>query len=236
MNNVSSDIIIIGAGISGLAAGCYAQMNGYQTQIFELHDRPGGLCTSWDRQGYTFDGCLSYLFGSGSGQPFHQIWEELGAFRGREFIHHNELMRIVEPNGKTLIVYSNPDRLEAHLKSLSPDDSRLITDFCDGIRAMTQFDLSLLYQQPKSWMGLAEWTQLSLKLLPFIRPLSRWGSLSAQEFGNQFQDPFLRRAIPQMFAWSSIPVMVGMSLIAYTHTGNAGVPIGGSLEFARSLA
>jgi thioredoxin reductase len=31
-------IIIIGAGIAGLAAGCYGQMNGYHTEIFELHD------------------------------------------------------------------------------------------------------------------------------------------------------------------------------------------------------
>ena len=39
-------IIIIGAGIAGLAAGCYAQMNGYRSQIFEMHFAPGGLCTS----------------------------------------------------------------------------------------------------------------------------------------------------------------------------------------------
>ena len=35
-------VIIIGGGIAGLAAGCYGQMNGYRTQIFELHDLPGG--------------------------------------------------------------------------------------------------------------------------------------------------------------------------------------------------
>ena len=39
-------IIIIGAGIAGLSAGCYGQMNGYRTQIFEMHNLPGGLCTS----------------------------------------------------------------------------------------------------------------------------------------------------------------------------------------------
>jgi phytoene dehydrogenase-like protein len=47
MTNSSTDIIIIGAGIAGLAAGCYAQMNGYQTRIFEMHNLPGGLCTAW---------------------------------------------------------------------------------------------------------------------------------------------------------------------------------------------
>ncbi|MGD2079495.1 MAG: hypothetical protein PVH18_14015, partial [Chloroflexota bacterium] len=43
LNNVThskrqKSIAIIGAGVAGLAAGCYGQMNGYQTHIFELHD------------------------------------------------------------------------------------------------------------------------------------------------------------------------------------------------------
>ncbi|MBK9613853.1 FAD/NAD(P)-binding protein [Candidatus Amarobacter glycogenicus] len=83
---MEKSIIIIGAGVAGLAAGCYAQMNGYRSQIFELHDIPGGLCTAWERQGYTIDGCIHYLFGSAPGQPFHQVWEELGALKGREII------------------------------------------------------------------------------------------------------------------------------------------------------
>ena len=53
---MEESVIIIGAGIAGLAMGCYAQMNGYRTRIFEMHHQPGGLCTSWKRKGYTFDG------------------------------------------------------------------------------------------------------------------------------------------------------------------------------------
>ena len=64
---LEKSIIIIGGGIAGLAAGCYAQMNGYRTQIFELHFLPGGLCTAWERGPYVFDGCIHYLFGSGPG-------------------------------------------------------------------------------------------------------------------------------------------------------------------------
>lgn len=160
MNHSSIDIIIIGAGVAGLAAGCYAQMNGYRTQIFELHDQPGGLYTAWERNGYTFDGCLYYLFGSGIGQPFHTLWEELGAGQGREFIHHDEFMQIVEPRGKRLIVYSDPDRLEQHLKQLSPADHRLIESFCQGIRTFTRFDLSLLWQQPRALMEPKDWLQV----------------------------------------------------------------------------
>jgi phytoene dehydrogenase-like protein len=234
--NCSDTIIIIGAGISGLAAGCYAQMNGYRTQIFEMHDQPGGLCTAWRRQGFIFDGCIHYLFGSARGQPFYQLWEELGVVPQQKFVHHDELLRVSEPQGKTLIVYSNPNRLEKHLKELSPVDRRLIRDFCTGIRTFTHFDLSLLQQQPKALMRLGDWGKLARKMLPFICPLARWGNLSAAEFADRFQDPFLRRAIPQMFSWESIPVMVGMSLLAYMHTKNAGFPLGGSLQFAEKIA
>ena len=51
-------ILIIGAGVGGLSAGCYAAMNGYRTTIVEMHSRPGGVCTSWTRKGYVFDGCI----------------------------------------------------------------------------------------------------------------------------------------------------------------------------------
>ncbi len=92
---MAKSIIIIGAGIAGLSAGCYARMNGYDITIFELHSLPGGLCTAWERKGYTFDGCIHYLFGSGPGQPFYQTWVELGAVQDRPMVHHDEFMQIV---------------------------------------------------------------------------------------------------------------------------------------------
>jgi phytoene dehydrogenase-like protein len=57
-------LIIIGAGIAGLATGCYARMNGYDVEIFEMHTQPGGMCTSWMRKGYTFDYCIHNLSGT----------------------------------------------------------------------------------------------------------------------------------------------------------------------------
>ena len=38
---------------------------------------PGGLCTSWHRQGYTFDGCMHNLAGSAPESVFHGMWREL---------------------------------------------------------------------------------------------------------------------------------------------------------------
>ena len=58
MNEKST--IIIGTGIAGLFTDCYGQMNGYRTQIFEMHDELGGCCTSWKRDGYTIGSAISF--------------------------------------------------------------------------------------------------------------------------------------------------------------------------------
>ncbi len=37
-------IAIIGGGIAGLSAGCYGRMNGYETEIFEMHTPRRAVC------------------------------------------------------------------------------------------------------------------------------------------------------------------------------------------------
>ena len=227
-------VIIIGAGIAGLAAGCYARMNGYRATIFELHDLPGGLCTAWERRGYIFDGCIHYLFGSGEGQPFHEMWLELGAAQNRKMINHDEYQRITDGTD-TLTVHTDPDLLQRHMLNLSPQDAALIESLCDGIRQFTRFDMSAMYRKPRAIMNPLDYRALGAAMLPYLMPVMKWSTLSAGEFAKKFKSPFLRKAIPQVFSWEEAPVMMGMSLLAYMHTGNAGFPVGGSLEFARAI-
>ncbi len=75
---MSDSILIIGAGIAGLSAGCYAQMNGYRSQIFELHHHPCGLCTSWKRRDYLFEAGVQSVTGTSPQSKVYQLWEELG--------------------------------------------------------------------------------------------------------------------------------------------------------------
>jgi phytoene dehydrogenase-like protein len=227
-------VIIIGAGVAGLAAGCYARLNGYRAIVFELHDLPGGLCTAWERRGYTFDGCIHYLFGSGEGQPFYDMWLELGAVQDRPMIDHDEYQRITDGTD-TLTVHTDPDLLQRHMLELSPEDASLIKPFCDGIRRFTKFDMSAMYRKPRTIMNAMDYRDLGMAMLPYLMPVMKWSTMSAGEFAKKFKNPFLRKAIPQIFSWDEAPVMMGMSLLAYMHTRNAGFPVGGSLEFARAI-
>jgi len=74
---MSKSAVIAGAGVSGVSAGSYLQMNGYDTEIFELHNTPGGLCTAWKRSEHTFDGCIAAIGGLNPKFKLYHYWNEL---------------------------------------------------------------------------------------------------------------------------------------------------------------
>ncbi len=132
-------VVIIGAGIAGLSAGCYARMNGYDVEIHEANNLPGGLCTSWKRGDYVVDGCIHWLTDSRPGTGFYRVWEELGAVQGRQMFDHDVFSSVVGLDGRTLHFYTDVDRLEDHLKTLSPQDAGAIKDLCGLIRRLAGF-------------------------------------------------------------------------------------------------
>jgi len=226
-------IIIIGAGIAGLSAGCYGQMNGYRTRVFEMGTNPGGLCTSWERKGYTIDGCLYWLVGSSPANNFYRIWEELGAVQGRLMIDHEEFMRIEGASGKIFIIYTDIDRLEQHMKELAPADKEVIEEFIEGIRACTRSALPI--EKAPELYGPLNGLKVLFKLFPFLKIMRKWKKISVQGFAKRFSDPFLREAFPLSFDLPDFSIMGMLMTLAWMHNKVAGYPIGGSLEFSRAI-
>jgi phytoene dehydrogenase-like protein len=225
-------ITIIGAGLAGLSAGCYGQMNGYRTQIFEMHDKPGGLCTAWKRKGYTFDGCIHWLVGSRSG-VYHRFYEELGAVQDRRMVDHEEFVRIEGPDGKTWTVYTDLDRLEQHMVELSPADAGLIAELCNAARLFTRVELPM--EKPMEQMGLFDMLKM-LPMVPRLLTLGKYTKTSTHEVASRFGDPLMREVFPLLLDdRAGFPAMLPLGALAALHTHNAGWPIGGSLEFARAI-
>lgn len=229
---MTQSIIIIGAGIAGLSAGCYAQMNGYKTRIFEMHDKPGGLCTAWKRKGYTFDGCIVWLVGSRAETAINRIWQELGAVQGRQFIDHDVFQRLEGNDGRALSVYTNLEQLERHMKELSPADSAVIEELCNIGRRLTPF-VDVVNQS-----SLLESFKMSFRMLPFLGIMLKYGKISAEVFISRFSDPFLRQALmalSDLHGGTGCPVIGLMYMLAAMHNRDAGHPAGGSLEFAQAI-
>jgi len=225
-------IIIIGAGIAGLSTGCYCQMNGYRTRVFEMHTLPGGVCTAWKRSGYTIDGCIHWLTGSSPANTFYRIWEELGVVQGRSFVDHDEYARIVGTGDDVFIVYSDVDRLEQHMKELAPEDTDVIEEFTHGIRTSARFPIPW-EKAPELW-GPADGLRLAFKMSPLLGFMRKWGKTTISEFAQRFRNPFLREAFPlapNLQHPADYPMLALLTTLAW----KGGYPVGGSLELARAV-
>jgi phytoene dehydrogenase-like protein len=219
-------ILIIGAGIAGLATGCYAQMNGYRTKIVEMHTVPGGVCTSWKRRGYTFDGCVHHLAGCTPGTKLYGMWQELGAMP-RDMIHPEQVVRVEDPSGKALTIHADLDRLADELKQLAPADAKVIDSYVRAARACRRFDMmELALAGPRDYA----------RALPIVLSGLPWLRETMASAAGSFSDPFLRRAFPYiLYDEPDNFIAPHLNLLAQCETGGFGWPAGGSLPFALDI-
>lgn len=221
-------LVIIGAGMGGMAAGIYGQLNGYATQIFEQHTVPGGQCAAWKRKGYTFDGCIHHLFGCNPSSKIYNLWQELGVMP-RELVQIQECVSVMSTAGTLFYDYYDPDRLEHHLNDLAPHDTPVIRDYIKAIRIIAQNDL---------------WGEIMLgsiggvlKMTPGLLALLKWFKPTMQQFAGRFSNPFLRQAFPLLvYSMPEAPLFVHLARHGYGAMQSIAWPTGGSLKFAQSMA
>jgi len=227
-------MLIIGAGVAGLSAGCYAQMNGFDSHIFESHTIPGGLCTAWRREGYLFDGALRYLVGTGEHTHVYPMWRELGVLPGRGVHYYDEFNCYEGRDGRSLHFFTDPDRLEDHLLTLSPQDTLHICEFTHALRDLGDFDLPLDLIPDDAIEGL----NFGRIMLEHARPLIHWMDISVCDFASRFKDALLREAFPDFFQCTppDFPMLMLLMTLAQMGARASGYLLGGSLRLAESIA
>ncbi|WKX69523.1 NAD(P)/FAD-dependent oxidoreductase [Streptomyces sp. XD-27] len=229
-------VLIIGAGISGMATGCYSQMSGMETRILEKHVLPGGCCTAWARDGYIFDYCIEWLTGTGANNDAARIWRELGALDGKTIANFEMFNTVVGEDGRSVTFYNDPDRLERHLLEISPVDAPLIRGFCRDLRRFINVNL-YPFLTPPPLRTAREKLSMLRTVLPAFRLFWRTAATSMEKWCGKFQDPLLRKAFPNIFYQDHevFPLLPYLFNMASAYHGNAGFPQGGSLGLARSI-
>ena len=227
-------VLIIGAGMAGLSAGCYAQRNGFRSRILEMHDKPGGLCTAWQRKGYTIEGCLHWLVGSGSRNAFHSMWQDLGALEGREFLYQPEYLRLEQREGEPLVFWSDLDRLGEELLQLAPEDRLPLGEFLSDCQALARMRIPVP-DKPMDLIGPLEMVKLGVQAAPFLRLVGKWGKVSIDTFALRLRNSFLRDGFRQLWFPQS-QIFFLMMTFAWLHNREAGYAIGGSLPLVEAIA
>jgi phytoene desaturase len=229
-------VIIIGAGLAGLAAGVYAQLNGYRAHIFEHAAQPGGVAVCWRRGDYLIDGGIHFLM-SHRGGNIRQLYDELGTAAPHTLAELSDYGEFVDAaTGRRLRITADLDRFAADWAALSPRDAHFARELVEGARSMSTSDVfGVGMGDPPELAGPLSTLRTAWEMRGLFRYFTGKWSVSAAERARDIQDPWLREVYRNLFL-PEAPVWFLAMVLALLYCGQMGLLLGGSAGFVQPIA
>ena len=225
---VDRHLLIIGGGLAGLSAGCYALRSGFKTTLIEHNTELGGVCASWERGLYTIDGCIHWL----TGGPFQQVYEELDILPA-VLLHTLQTWATYRDahDGLEVAFTRDLDALIKQLTAISPADAAELARMRVGVREM------LALHPP---LDAPELGHLGEQLREIWHARGALGSLvhfrgSVGDWTqNRLQSERLRRIFTRMVP-ETAPAAFLLMVLGYLEQGYLSRPVGGTAAFRDAL-
>ncbi|HXJ36354.1 MAG TPA: NAD(P)/FAD-dependent oxidoreductase [Candidatus Eisenbacteria bacterium] len=222
-------LVIIGGGLAGLSAGCYARANDFDVTLIEHNLALGGVCTAWQRGPYLVDGCIHWL----TGGPFTRIYEELGIIPPVRLHVLDEWMRYRHAkDGWEISVQRNLATMFDALRDLAPEDADELSRMWEGAERIA--DLQPPIEHAPEVTGLTaqlrqlwEMRGLARDFVHFTEPMSAWAD-------KHLKSPRLRGMFRRMMPPEAPPFFLLM-LLGYLARGWLSRPLGGTAAFRDAL-
>jgi phytoene dehydrogenase-like protein len=229
-------IIIIGAGVAGLSAGCYAQMNGYRSRIFEHHSQPGGVAAAWKRKDYLIDGGIHFVMGHRLGTGLHEVYRQVGILPANHFVDLTTYGWFLdEASGRYVEVDQNLDHLASDLKALSPADAQIVDELVAGARAMQGLDMSEIgLSKPPELTSLGDQIKETWSMRSLLKWVTGKYGKSVAEYCRMVKDPWLRTFLENLFM-PDVPVYFLFMLLGMLADGQLALIQGGCREFVGGM-
>jgi phytoene dehydrogenase-like protein len=227
-------VTIIGGGIAGLSAGIYSAMNGFETEIIEMHSVAGGQCTAWDRKDYRFDYCLHWLVGTSKG-AFHDIWRETNVINNdTEIIDHEIHSRIYDKDRNEFTIYSNIDRWEQYLIEFSPEDTKAIKKMCKDMRKSALLEPFAL---PPALRRPIDYIRVLFVMMPIINLVRKFGRSTCKEYFDTlgFKSKKIKSVLDAMYGDRNFSALAFIFMLGWFNQKNAGYIKGGSFPLAQRM-
>jgi phytoene desaturase len=188
-------VIIIGSGFGGLGAAARLAAHGYEVEIFEKQDKPGGRAYVFERDGFKFDGGPTVITA-----PF--MFDDIFALAGRrreayvEFKPLDPFYRIFDHNGRPFDYNDDPAFIADQIRRWSPDDVEGYGRFMETTQAI--FRKGFVELADKPFLRASD----MLKVAPDLIRLQ--SHTSVYKYVSRFiKDDFLRRC------FSFHPLLIG---------------------------
>ncbi len=233
------DVIVIGAGLGGLAAATRLARKGLSVLMLERHNVPGGYATSFVRGRYEFEIALHELSGIGPPEKrssFFRLLEDIGVTERVELLQVDSLYRTVYPDMDITL----PPGTEAYTQTLVdafPHEEDGIRGFLDMVWGLEREVVTLKEQLLKGSLSIPKVAALPAKIPNVIRYLpATWGDV----LDRFVKDPKAQAVISQYWGYLGLPpsrcsfFLLALGLAGYVKKG-ASFPRGRSQALSNAF-
>ncbi len=218
-------VIIIGAGLAGMSAGSYLQMNGFQTEIFESYSMSGGLCASWKRKDFNIDGCIHFMEGLSPDEVYYDFWNNIIDMKSIDFVFFDSHSVVDDKDGNRIHFYSDIDKLEHEFLSKAPEDKKQIMKFIGLVRKFNKVQLPI--KKPFEVMNITDKLKVAYHMFPYLRSMRKYLNITNREFAEKLKNPTLKYAIETAFV-GHMPLFYSIMPLVWRNKKDTGYPKGGA--------
>ena len=191
-----ADVIIIGAGMAGLTCGCLLAQKGLKVLMIEKNRKVGGCCTSFEKDGFSFDLSVQSLGECQEGGRIWRILKQLNLLDQIHFISLEPAREYLFPDRKV----SQSSKLETHIENLSS----LFPGERKGIEKVYAV-LKKIFEEFSSVPSSLNWFEPS-SFLSRYPSLSQYKDKTYGELLNEFIfHPFLKTLLSIRSSYALLP-------------------------------
>lgn len=188
-------IIVIGSGFGGLATASRLLSQGYDVEIFEKRDKPGGRAYVYEINGFTFDGGPTVITAP---FLFDEIFEAAGKNREDyfELVPCNPFYRIFNSEGRKFDYNGDHEFVLSQIEKWNPEDKNGYSRFIKSTKGI--FDKGFLELADQPFLKISD----MLKVIPDLVKLQSYKTVYSY-VSQYIENEFLRRV------FSFHPLLVG---------------------------
>ena len=229
------DVVIIGAGISGLTSAALFQKAGLSCCVLEMDPRPGGYMAGFERKKFRFDSAIHWLNDCGTNGLVTKIFRIIGDDFPKP-TSQKRIRRFVSSNFDYLIT-NQPDQLkEQWIKEFPEDKKGIIRFFKDAQKIAKTFDKHINLSRSIKTMHWTELPIYGLKMLGFALPFIPHIRFSGDEGVKKGLAKYFKSEKLKSVFSSETDLLSCLIPIAWAYSNNfQNPPIGGGQAFPEWL-
>ena len=220
-------VIVIGAGISGLASAILLKKENYDVTIYEKNPYAGGFLTCWKRKNQLIDGCLHWMIGTKDGTKINELWKEVGGLNNTKIVKLKYFYS-VEYEGNIFHIGRSVEEFREELLKYSVNDEEEIEKLIEGIMALKCYE---------NYSDIA-YDLINYPIIPdkaILRKVISYMKINMEELAYRFNSPIIRYALLNSMVNKTFNAFYFLMTLGNFMYGNADLPEGGSNALRNNL-